>query len=189
MGEETYPLSVIQVKPNLQRVEMDIRGKTVVQAFDGQRAWMLNPLQGNATPTFLPEDQLLEWQPNSLENNLITPEKKGISPNLIGKVNIEDNEVYMISLTNEKNLIEFYFIDPVFYRPILNRKIIPAGPAKGQKLETYLRDYKETEGYMLPYSLETRINGQLIQRINWESISVQQEVDTKLFIFPPLLPE
>lgn len=187
MGEETYPIKVTQVKPNLQRVEMVIRKDTVVQAFDGQRAWILNPLNGNPAPSFLPEDQLLEWQSNSLDNNLFGTVKKGLTPTLLGKIKVDDRDAYMISLANQEQILEFYFIDPDLYRPMLNRKIIPTGPARGQRLETFMSNYRETEGYMLPYTLETRINGQLIQQINWETIEVQQEVDTRVFIYPPLL--
>ncbi|MEL6190660.1 MAG: hypothetical protein AAFR66_01360 [Bacteroidota bacterium] len=187
LGEETYPIKITQVKPNLQRVEMVIREDTVIQAFDGQRAWMLNPLNGNPSPSFLPEDQLLEWQSNSLDNNLFKTEEKGLTPTLLGKIKVDDRDAYMLSLANQEQILEFYFIDPDLYRPTLNRKIISTGPARGQRLETYMSDYRETEGYMLPYTLETRINDQLIQQITWETIEVQQEVDTRLFIYPPLL--
>ena len=58
------------------------------------------------------------------------------------------------------------------------------GPAKGTESKQYFSDYQEVEGYILPFFMETKVNGQTIQKMTFESYTLNNSVDDSVFAFP-----
>ena len=61
MGPMELPGTLHSAKPNLQHFEINIQGKTLVQAYDGETAWMINPFQGGDSAQKMPEEEAKEF--------------------------------------------------------------------------------------------------------------------------------
>lgn len=64
------------------------------------------------------------------------------------------------------------------------RSTVKAGPAKGQDSETYMSDYQEVDGLVVPYYIEVRYNGQTAQKITLETVAFNEKIDETFFAFP-----
>ena len=52
------PISVTTAAGNKFKLEMDIQGSPMVQAYDGNEAWMLFPMQGITEPKVMTDEKL-----------------------------------------------------------------------------------------------------------------------------------
>ncbi|HXG91476.1 MAG TPA: hypothetical protein VNN73_03790 [Blastocatellia bacterium] len=44
------PVSLQQKRPNMVRLNLNFQGKSLIQAYDGQTGWKVNPFQGSSEP-------------------------------------------------------------------------------------------------------------------------------------------
>lgn len=51
-------------------------------------------------------------------------------------------------------------------------------------LFNYLSDYQEVDGIMIPHFTEVRVNGQAVQRIIFQEVGLNPEVDELIFSRP-----
>jgi outer membrane lipoprotein-sorting protein len=116
MGGMEFPGTVYSAAPNRQRVEVNVQGQQIVQAYDGETAWWINPFMGGADPQTMPAEE--------------------------------------------------------------------TGPAKGQFTETYLSDYREVDGLTFPFFIESKVNGQSLQKLSVKSIQINPELDANFFTMP-----
>ena len=94
MGGQIEAPVVLQIKrPNSMRMDMDIQGKSLVQAFDGATAWMINPFMGSTDPQKSSEEdsQSMRDEADMIEGSLIDYKAKGNKVELIGKDHIHGN--------------------------------------------------------------------------------------------------
>ena len=183
-GEMQMDVTIYQKRENFQRTEIQFQGKTIIQAYDGETGWMINPLTGSEAPQKLPPDMVEEIKDQKFESELIDYEEKGHSVELEGTEEIEGTETYKLKLTKKNGNVEYYFFDTEYYVPIMQRKVVKFGPAKGQETETYISDYQEVGEFMMPFFIDARINGQSVQKITFKEYSLNEEMDDSMFIMP-----
>jgi len=54
-----FPFTIYSKKPNKMKVEIDLQGTAMIPfAYDGEVAWMINPMTGVSTAQKFPEDQI-----------------------------------------------------------------------------------------------------------------------------------
>jgi outer membrane lipoprotein-sorting protein len=52
-----------------------------------------------------------------------------------------------------------------------------------------MSDYQDIgEGLMMPFNMDTRMNGQSVQAIKFTTITINQEIPDSLFTFPGTVP-
>lgn len=177
--------------PNKLKVEVDLGGsKMVPQAYDGETAWMLNPMAGNQAQK-LPEDQAkMIAEDASFEDDFINYKEKGHEVALEGTEEIDGVETFKIKLTKNANndkmeKVEYHFFDKENYVPIMTRMTVTEGQAAGTTIETYLSDYQETDyGLIMPYYIEQKFNGQTGQKLTINEYLINSEIDDSMFQFP-----
>jgi hypothetical protein len=59
-----------------------------------------------------------------------------------------------------------------------------SGPAKGQEMKTYLSDYQDVNGLMMPFFIEVKSNGQTMQKISLEKVTLDEAMEDSFFAFP-----
>ncbi|MDH4058558.1 MAG: outer membrane lipoprotein-sorting protein, partial [Cyclobacteriaceae bacterium] len=95
------------------------------------------------------------------------------------KVKLEKNK------NNDKeDVTEFHFFDKENYVPIMVTSFARSGPNKGTESNQYFSDYQEVEGYVVPFFMETKVNGQSFQKLTFESYLLNQAVEDSIFAFP-----
>ena len=152
--EEPTNLSVQMKNPGKFYYEFHMQGKTLIQAFDGEKGWMINPWIGTE-PQDLEGDLLSQAQTQSLlEDPLWNYKEKGHKAELIGKVKEGDNAYFQLKLTPKLGPVMNYFLDPDTY---LTAKVKLRIDAMGVSMdsERNMLDYVDFDGIKVATKIET----------------------------------
>jgi outer membrane lipoprotein-sorting protein len=179
-----FPGILYMQRPNLQRIEIDIQGKQLIQAYDGETAWWINPFMGGEDPQPMPAEMAEEVTKEQFEDDFLNYADKGHTVEYVGTEEVEGAECHVLKLTKATGEVEFHLFDTEYMVPIMERTPIEEGPMKGQMAETSMSDYQEVDGLMLPHYIATKVNGQVVQAITIESIELDPEFDAALFAYP-----
>lgn len=184
MGGMEFAAVITEKEPNKQRVDVDIQGMQLVQAYDGETAWTINPFATGTEPQKMPDHEAEEMIKQKFQDPFIDYEAKGHTVELEGQEEIEGAQCYKLKLTKENGDIEYHYFDAEYFVPVMARTTQSAGPMAGMAAETYLSDYQEVDGLMFPFYLETKVNGQTAQTITITSVELNPEVEDDFFLFP-----
>lgn len=179
-----FPITVYSKRPNYEKVEISVQGMQIVQAFDGETSWAINPMMGSAEPAKASAEESAEAAKRQFEDSFINYADKGHTVELLGTEEVEGTETFKIKLTKKSGDEEFYFFDSENYVPIMMRSFAASGPMKGQAVETYLSDYEEHGDVVIPMSLEQKVNGQTFMQGTMTSVEFNGEMDDAIFAFP-----
>ncbi|HCE56675.1 MAG TPA: hypothetical protein DER09_02485 [Prolixibacteraceae bacterium] len=149
------PMEMKIKKPEKFIMTIDLQGQKIIQAFDGEKGWMINPMVG-ADPVELAGEQLAQArQQVDMEGELFNYEAKGHTAELAGKVNVDGKEMYRIKLTTKDGVTKDYFIDAATN---LVSKVKSKVSAQGQTVdvEQILSDYKTIDGITMAMKIEQK---------------------------------
>jgi outer membrane lipoprotein-sorting protein len=175
--------------PNKMHMVIKVQGQEIVSAYDGTDAWMLNPMMGGKDPVKLPEEQAKEMTERQIESEFIEYKKKGHEVKLLGKEEVDGTSCFKVELIKNKNndkedVTEIHYFDAENFVPIMFKSYVRSGPTKGQEAQTFLSDYQEVNGLMIPFSTEVKSNGQTVQKMTLQKVTVNEGVEDTLFAFP-----
>jgi outer membrane lipoprotein-sorting protein len=169
-------------KPNKFRMEIEMQGQKMIQAFDGVEGWMVTPWL-SPEPQELAGDQLKQAIAQAdIEGELYNYEKKGSTAEFIGKVNLDGKVAYRIKLTDNEGNIKNYFIDADTY---LIKKVKAKVEAMGQTVdvETRMLDYREVDGITMAMKMESDTPMGTIT-ILMEEVKFNEDLDDAIFKKP-----
>jgi len=153
VGQTEAPLT-IQVKlPNLMRLEIEFRGRKIVQAFDGLTAWTLNPMISSGPKQSSEEDtRAAQESSDFIGGTLVDYKSKGNRVELVDKEEIDGAEVYKLKITKKNGSVEFDYLDARSFLPV---KTEGKRTQLGQEIlyESRIANYKPVEGVLMPFSL------------------------------------
>lgn len=181
MGME-FPMEMKMKRPDKFRMDMDIQGQEMVQAFDGEKGWMIVPGMGSG-PQDLTGDQLKQARLQiDIDGELYQYEKKGLTVDLVGKVKDGDKEAFYVKVTDEKGDVKNYFIDAEKF--VIN-KVKAKVSAMGQTLEVEQRfmDYKNVDGILMATKIESD-SPMGTATILMNEIKFNVDIDDSAFIKP-----
>jgi len=181
MGMEV-PMEMKIKKPEMFIMTVDMQGQKMIQAFDGQKGWMIAPWL-STDPQELAGEQLNQTK-NQMDMNseLFEFEKKGSTAELGGKVNVDGKDAFRIKLTTKDGNTKDYFIDANTY---LISKVKTKVSAQGQTVdvEQIMSDYKTIDGITL--AMKTEIKSPMgTQIINMEEVKFNEKFDDSIFKQP-----
>jgi outer membrane lipoprotein-sorting protein len=181
MGME-LPMEMRIKKPDMFITNIDIQGQKMVQAYDGQKGWMIVPMM-SPDPQELAGSQLDQAKEQAnLDGELHNYEKKGSTAELAGKVNVDGKEMYRIKLTDKAGNLKDYFIDANTY---LIAKVKSKVSAQGQTLdiEQTMSDYKTIDGITIAMKIESKSPmGSAV--VTMEDIKFNEKYDDAIFKQP-----
>lgn len=180
-----FPITIYSKRPNKTKSELDIMGNQMIpSAFDGETAWMLNPMMGSTTPQKLPaETALLIAEQSQFEPLYIDYGSKGYTITLDGNDDVKGKSCYKLKIeksSGEGSEPQYHSFDKETYMLLK----VNAKGADGNRADTFFGDYKKTDfGIMMPYLWE--ISTQMgPQEINFIKITGNEPIDDKEFAFP-----
>ena len=180
----TLNMTMLQKRPNLEKVVIDVMGKQVVEAYDGKDAWRVNPFMGGAEPVKKDAEEVKEASKKMFEDDLIGYKEKGHKVEFQGKEEIDGAPTLKVKLTKKDGDELLYFFDPENYVPIMVRSFASSGPSKGQAMETYLSNYEKEGDMMMPHALTNKMNGQTFMEIKITKIEMNPKIEETEFAFP-----
>jgi hypothetical protein len=180
------PFSEICKRPQMVLMESTIQGMTMKQAYDGTQGWMINPFMGKKDPDVMSKDAEKAIKRNAdFEGQLINYKDKGSKIELIGKEDLEGSQVYNIKLTDKDNDLTNFYIDADSYLLVKQNDKIKVD-TKEITAESILSNYKQVNGVLFPYSIESKSpdNPMGNAKIVVDSIEVNMTVDDSIFKIP-----
>jgi hypothetical protein len=183
MGME-MPMEMKIKKPDMFIVTTEMQGQKMIQAFDGQRGWMIAPWV-STEPQELSGAQLTQVKKQvqgNMEGELYNLEKKGSTAELMGKVNVDGKDMYRIKLTSTDGNANDYFIDTeTYYISKVKAKVSSQGQTVD--VEQIMSDYKTIDGITMP--MKTEIKSPMgTQSINMEEVKFNEKFDDVIFKQP-----
>jgi len=171
-------------RPNKSRMETVFQDQKTVQAYDGEKAWQINPFMGSNEPQEIKGLQAEDLKERAdFDEPLIDYKKKGHKVEFMGKEDLEGTEVYKLKVTMKSGRVVYIYLDT---DSCIELKQSTTLNYQGTEylVETIFGDYKEVGGIMMPHSIETRINGQTQAQITIEKVEFNIEIDDSLFKMP-----
>lgn len=158
-------------RPNLVRQEILIQGMTGVTAYDGKSGWKIEPWNGKKDAEGLSEEEMKGiLEDSDLDGPLINYQQKGIKVEYVGMDEVEGTDTHKLKVTMGNGDVRHYYMDTDYFVPIkIETKRMIRGAER--EFETILGDYKEVNGWYLPFSIETGVKGsQNRAKVTYEKI-------------------
>ncbi|MFN8059774.1 MAG: hypothetical protein U0Q12_11495 [Vicinamibacterales bacterium] len=181
---DTVPLTIVMKRPNLLRQEMTVQGDRLIQAFDGERAWTVNPLIGARQPRVVggPQAQAFKDQAD-FDGPLLNYKDRGIEIVLEGQETYEGRPVHRLRVTRKIGPAQRIDVD---VDTGLEVRSVMELDRDGNKLvvENLMSDYRTVAGIQFPHRLRTLVNGQPQTELRIKTIEVSPPIDDELFRRP-----
>lgn len=173
-------LTMYQKEPNKMRMDIELMGMVITQAFDGEKAWGVNPQTGVAEE--MPEQQAADFKRQALGNDsLLHPQKYGITWAYMSKEEIEGKEYHVLEQTFEDGFKATWYIDSETHFPYKTKAMTMNQMGVEVEAETIMSDYKEVEGMMVAHTLSIYQDGEEFMSINLSEVSFNAALEDSLF--------
>ena len=170
--------------PDKIRMDMNLLGKPITTIINHGKGWMVS----DSAMQMMPEDQVkdnqraVESQMNFFRSELISDRDQSLKISLLEKDTLDGKKVFRIKIMSKDSIEKIVFIDPDTY---LQVKTQVSERIQGIKSvsEVYYRNYKQVQGFMVPYLIELKQNGTPSGKMSIINLHFNQPVDTKIFEF------
>jgi outer membrane lipoprotein-sorting protein len=178
------PMTIMTRRPNLMRQEMQIQDKRLVQGFDGEKAWMINPFTGSETAQELsgPQAELTKDQAD-FDGSLIDYKSKGHTIEVVGTEDVGGAKTHKLKVTKKSGNVEYYYLDADSGIELKRSAQVEQG-GNTVNVETELSDYRSVDGIMMPHAVKTSLNGQATGSVIVEKIELNVTLDPAQFKMP-----
>jgi outer membrane lipoprotein-sorting protein len=175
-----------QMRPDMVRLEFTLQGMTAVQAYDGASAWMIMPFTGKKDPEAMTADDTKELQEDAdIDGPLVDYKSKGNTVELLGKDKLEGTDAYKVKVTLKNGDIKTIYLDSDSYLEIKEEGKRTVRGSE-QEFESSLSDYREVNGIMFPFAVESGVKGsQQKQKLTIDKIELNVPVEPATFKMPP----
>lgn len=199
--EVQLPFALELKRPSKMRFELQFKGDTAIQAFDGTLGWKLRPfLNRREIEPYSPEETKIASAQGELDGYLIDYAAKGTRVELDGMAKVEGRDAYQLKLTLKNGDVKHVWVDA---QTFLETKI-EGHPRRldgtYHPVEIYYRDYHTVNGLQIPFVLETRVlpvaktalgfrdTPVPPEKITIDKVEVNPKLDDSLFSKPQVAP-
>jgi outer membrane lipoprotein-sorting protein len=192
MGE--FQFTIYRKAPDKFKIVMNIQGQEIVpQAFDGETAWMINPFAGSSSASKVPDDQIQAIKDESeFEDPFINYQSKGYDLSYAGTADAAGTQCNVLKMIKHKGVEGQEMTSDYYFDKATNLQIMvkqKSAQSMGQEIEIYLSDYQELpNGLLMPFVLDTQMQGQSVQKLNFTTITLDEEIPDDIFKFPEETP-
>ena len=156
--EAQLPFLMEMKRPRKVRFELQFKGQTSVQVYDGANGWKLRPyLNRQEVEPFSEEELRIASNQEELDGPLVDYLAKGSHVELDGTEKVEGRDTYRLKITEKTGHTRHVWVDA---KTFLEAKI-EGEPRRldgtEHPVEVYYRDYRTVDGLLFPFLLETRV--------------------------------
>ena len=177
-------------RPMRTRLDIQIQGMTMVQAYDGHSGWKIVPFTGKKDPEQMTNDELKNIREQAdIDGPLMDYKAKGSTVVLVGKEKIDGADAYHLKVTFKDGSLREMYLDASTF---LVSKILVKTTMQGAEveLESNAMDYRQIDGVMFPFAIEQHAtNGEGPgQKISFTKVEVNPPVQDSIFKMPGAAP-
>ena len=180
MQGQTLAVTTYAKRPNWTRTEINVGGKLVINGFDGNLAWIINPLAGLTTPVLVsgPQADMIREQPG-IVGALVDYKGQGFTVAVEGMEMAGERNLIHLKLTSRKKVITHVYLDATTF---LESKI--SSEADQFKLEQEFSDYRDVDGVKWPFLIRMVANGVVQSEIKVLTVEFNTPIDDAKFRVP-----
>jgi outer membrane lipoprotein-sorting protein len=170
-------------RPRKLRLELQFNGQTAVQVYDGTNGWKLRPfLNRHEVEPYTADEMRVASLQTDLDGPLVDYAAKGIKVEVEGNEKVEGRDSYKLKLTLKGGQVQHVWVDAQTFLETKMEGTPRRLDGKYHSTAVYYRDYRSVNGLMMPYLLETAVEGvQQTEKIEIEKISVNPKLDDSQF--------
>jgi len=172
-------------RPGSVRMDATLQGLTMVQTYDGQSGWQIQPFQGRKDPEDLSADDAKSLQEEAdFEGPLIDAQAKGARIENLGNVDVDGAPAWALRATLKNGDQLTYYLDPDAW---LTVRIVTRQLLRGAETltQTDYGDYEKVAGVYFPLEVASGPKGSTVQqRITYDKILANEPVDSASFERP-----
>lgn len=173
-------LTMYSKEPNKLRMDIEIMGMVITQAYDGETAWWINPQTGASEE--LSGDQADELKRNAMGNDtLLNPAKYGITYTLKGKETTDGVECFVLEQTHSDGYTVTLYINSETYLPYKTKATTMGQMGVEVEAESFPTDYKKVDGMMIPHSLRVMQDGEEFMTMTFTEVTVNTGIEDSFF--------
>lgn len=180
------PFTLDLKRPNLMRLEVQFDGKTAVQVFDGEHGWKYRPfLNRKDVEPFTADEAAGEAARGDLDGPLIDSVAKGTKVELEGADLVDSQPAYRLKVTPKSGPVKHLWIDAKTFLDVKVEGLAKRMDGKMHPVYVYQRDFRSVQGVMIPFILETQIDGYTdTHTVLVEKAAVNPPLDAAAFLKP-----
>ncbi len=140
-------------EPTLFRMDIEIMGMLITQAYDGEIAWALNPQTGVTEE--MPELQAEYFKRGIFGTSaLLNPKKYGMSFAYKGKEKIEDKEYHVMEQKFSDGYTITMYVDPKTYLTHKTKATTLDQMMMETESESIMSDFREIDGMLTAFHMQ-----------------------------------
>ncbi len=175
----------LESRPDKLRREIAIQNMTMIQAYDGKTAWQVIPFTGKKDPEAITGDELRQFREEAdMDGSLAEYKQKGSTVELVGREQFNGADAFNIKLTLKTGEVRNFYLDASSF---LQTGVSGKAKRDGKEFEvkTSLTDYKDVQGVMYPFTIESNAGEQGSAKVTLQKIEVNVPVEDSAFKMPP----
>jgi hypothetical protein len=168
------------------RLEIEFNGRTAVQVYNGTQGWKLRPfLNRHEVENFTAEELKTASKQSDLDGLLIDYQAKGSTVDLEGAEQVEGRNSYKLKVTDKNGDVRHVWVDAESFLEVKIEGTPRRLDGKYHPVAIYLRDYRSVDGLVMPFVLETAVEGvRDTEKIVIENIVSNPKLDQSRFAMP-----
>jgi hypothetical protein len=172
-------------RPNAVREEFALQGMTGINAYDGTSGWKIQPWNGKKDAEALGEEEMHGiLEDADFDGPLVNYQQKGNKVEFVGMDQVDGTDAYKLKITLANGDTHIYYLDTDTCVPI---QVDITRVIRGAEVNytVILGDYKQVNGWYLPFSIETRAQGSPDGgKITFDKIEANVTIDAARFARP-----
>lgn len=199
-AEEAQLPFVMELKrPHKMRFELQFKGQTAVQVYDGTNGWKVRPFLNRSEVEPYSADELkIASMQQDLDPPLVDYAAKGTRVELAGTEKVEGQDNYKLKLTLRNGQAMHVWIDAKTFLETKMEGTPRRLDGTDHPVEVYFRDFRPEGGVEMPHVLETKVLPVVknslglkdppvpVERITIEKVQVNPKLADTLFTKPEL---
>jgi outer membrane lipoprotein-sorting protein len=175
-------VTMYQKEPNKMRMDIEIMGMVISQAFDGETAWMMNPQTGANEE--MPEQMAADMRRQAMGNDaLLNPEKFGITYSYEGTEMVEGKEHHVLKQHYSDGHTTTIFLDSETFYPTKTSGMAVNQMGIEVETVTFQSDFQEVEsvGVVMPFSITTYQEEEEFMTMAIDDVQFNTNIDDSKF--------
>jgi outer membrane lipoprotein-sorting protein len=152
------PMEMWMKNPDKIKTVTSINGQDMVQAYDGEKGYTINPMAGSADAVEMTPDQLSDIKRNNMFQNYLASFLKNGQLTLAGEESVNGKPAFKVNAKLDNGTVATLFIDKETYLVLKTTAEVNQGGI-AMTVESVPSDYTETNGLFLPMKTTSSANG------------------------------
>ena len=179
MGMEAS-VTVYHKEPNMMRLDIEVMGMTMTQAYDGKTSWFINPQTGMTEE--MPEKQAESFKRETLGyESLLAPEKHGITYTYKEAEKIDEKDYYVLIQTHADGWEATLWVDTQTNLIHKTKALTINQMGVEVEAETFTSDYQEVDGLMIAHSSTTLQDGEEFMAFTLTEVNFNTGLEDSFF--------